>query len=275
MPIYSTSARPIPTETQRAARASFGRHTFYVEVGDQLAGLLDGREPQEIAAEQNGEQLNGLSVVTVFQFLEGLHDMQAVEATRTRVDWKYALHLPLNYPGFAVHRLCRERYRLREQLPEPARFENLVASLAQIYQPERDAGIFPAGKVLLQQVCTSSRLQAVLEAMHMALEVLASRHPEWLREVSLPHWYERYRPNATWEQQLGSSDPVTCADLIGMDIRYVLERIAPQSLPGMRSLEEVQHLQHIFAQQYHTGNGTPQWRRTRCANCKDGGLYQH
>jgi transposase len=41
-----------------------------------------------------------LAFVTVFQFMEKLPDRQAAEAVRIRLDWKYALRLPLTYAGF-------------------------------------------------------------------------------------------------------------------------------------------------------------------------------
>lgn len=41
-----------------------------------------------------------LALVTCFQFAEGLSDSQAADAVRSRIDWKYALSLPLDLPGF-------------------------------------------------------------------------------------------------------------------------------------------------------------------------------
>ena len=39
-------------------------------------------------------------MVRVMQFAEGLSDRQATDAVRSRIDWKYALGLPLEDPGF-------------------------------------------------------------------------------------------------------------------------------------------------------------------------------
>jgi hypothetical protein len=41
-----------------------------------------------------------LAFVTAFQFMKKLPDRQAAESLRMRMDWKYALHLPLEYEGF-------------------------------------------------------------------------------------------------------------------------------------------------------------------------------
>jgi transposase len=50
--------------------------------------------------------------VTVFQFLEHLSDRQAADAVRSRIDWKYALSLELDDPGFHFSVLTEFRARL-------------------------------------------------------------------------------------------------------------------------------------------------------------------
>ncbi|WP_201386330.1 transposase [Ktedonobacter sp. SOSP1-85] len=41
-----------------------------------------------------------LAVITVLQTIEHLRDRQAADAVRARIDWKYALSLPLDDEGF-------------------------------------------------------------------------------------------------------------------------------------------------------------------------------
>ena len=47
-----------------------------------------------------------LSLVTIFQFLENLPDREAAKQVRLRIDWKYALHLPLTWLGFHYSDPC-------------------------------------------------------------------------------------------------------------------------------------------------------------------------
>src|SRR5258708_28380906 len=65
-----------------------------------------------------------LAVVTVLQALENLSDRQAAEMVRGRLDWKYALSLPLDDPGFDASILVDFRQRLlthgaQDRLLEP------------------------------------------------------------------------------------------------------------------------------------------------------------
>ena len=55
-----------------------------------------------------------MALVTVFQFLEGLSDREAADAVRSRIDWKYALGLELDDPGFNFSVLSEFRDRLIE-----------------------------------------------------------------------------------------------------------------------------------------------------------------
>lgn len=53
-----------------------------------------------------------LMLVTVLQFVEKLTDRQAVAAVAGRIDWKYALGLELDDPGFDNSVLVEFRTRL-------------------------------------------------------------------------------------------------------------------------------------------------------------------
>ena len=55
-----------------------------------------------------------LALVTILQFVENLSDRQTAEAVRARIDWKYALSLDLDDPGFDASVLSEFRTRLVE-----------------------------------------------------------------------------------------------------------------------------------------------------------------
>ena len=67
--------------------------------------------------------------MTVLQFAEGLSDRQAAEAVRARIDWKYALSLALDDPGFDASVLCEFRSRLIAGQAELLLFETLLSLL--------------------------------------------------------------------------------------------------------------------------------------------------
>ena len=87
---------PVPEDTARVARAAFPKGTTYIRMRDVLGAIYDDedfaqlfevrRRPAKFAPWR-------LALVTVMQFAEGLSNRQAAEATRARIDRKYALVL--------------------------------------------------------------------------------------------------------------------------------------------------------------------------------------
>ncbi|MEV0186269.1 transposase [Streptomyces sp. NPDC050625] len=60
----------------------------------------------------DGASPGQLTLMSVLQFAENLSVRAAVAAVRTRIDWKYALGLELDDPGFDHTMLCEFRARL-------------------------------------------------------------------------------------------------------------------------------------------------------------------
>jgi transposase len=134
-----------------------------------------------------------LSVVTVLQMAHDLTDREAAEAAATRLDWKYALGLPLDDPGFDHSVLSEFRGRAAEHGLEEAALDALLEKLA--------AGglLRPGGK----QRTDSTHVIAAVRALHAielagesvraALEALAAACPDWLAaRFCTADWTRRY-----------------------------------------------------------------------------------
>ncbi len=234
---------PIPRETARLARATFGRTNFYILTGEYLETIFAGLEPKALS--KIGMVL---PLVTFFQFLEGLTDAQAYDAVRARLEWKFALHLPVYPLLFHENALCEFRQKLLADPVCQFEFEGLVDRLSVFnppgYQPDRSPKIFE--QVLA--VCTLNRLGMKYTAFSEALAALAWQHPLWLREIALPHWYGRY--NQAFSSSHRSS--LTHLDLsfqqIGADLHYLLEKVQQSSPEGLRELPEIQRLERLLVQ---------------------------
>src|ERR1051325_45054 len=74
----------------------------------QALGVGEGWHCLEVG----GERPWRLALITMFQFVEDLSDRQAADAVRARIDWKYALGLDLDNPGFDHTVLSEFRGRL-------------------------------------------------------------------------------------------------------------------------------------------------------------------
>src|SRR5438105_13351290 len=119
-------------------------------------------------------------------------DRQAAACLYTRLDWLYALALPLDEPGFDYSILSDFRQRLLA-----AQAQDLI--LEPILQLCRERGWLKAGgkqrtdaTAVLARVRALSSLESVGESMRAALNVLAKQEPAWLSAQQLPQWQERY-----------------------------------------------------------------------------------
>ena len=112
----SKNGEQVPSLTARVARASNPAGTTAMWVRDRLDGLwcdedFAGWYPRDGRAALSPAQL---ATVCVLQFLLDLSDRQAAEAVRCRIDFKYALAIELDDPGFHRSVLADFRERLIE-----------------------------------------------------------------------------------------------------------------------------------------------------------------
>jgi transposase len=110
------SGAEIPPLTVRVARASNPHGTTAIWIRDRLDGLWSD---EDFTAWYPRDGRPGLSpaqlaTVCVLQYVMNLSDRAAAEAVRCRIDFKYALGLELEDPGFHHSVLSDFRDRLAE-----------------------------------------------------------------------------------------------------------------------------------------------------------------
>ncbi|MFI7150933.1 transposase [Nonomuraea sp. NPDC050022] len=134
-----------------------------------------------------------LATVSVLQFLLDLSDRQAAEAVRCRIDFKYALALELDDPGFH-HSVIAD---FRDRLAQGDRADRLLdLALARL----KDAGLVRERTTqrtdsthVLASVRDLTRLELITEAVRAALEELAGIAPHLLARPSAPTGRETLR----------------------------------------------------------------------------------
>ena len=270
MAALSTALPPIPADTVRAAETVFGSGNPYLRIGNETGRLFTEINPADLdpTRSQPAAVLARLALGTLFQYLECLPDHEAAEAVRLRTDWKYALHLPLHHPGIQPEAFCEFRRWLRAassgQQVLGRIFGRLAAAglLAWGARPYRDA------TSVLSVVCEQSRAGYMATAMHLALEAVAMACPEWLRQNSLPHWYERYSRTPVLTRRLqGAVGFEELTQSIGSDAQYLVEAVSSSLDPQLTALPEIATLRREWGRQYTHAGGESHWRPVRCADC--------
>jgi hypothetical protein len=240
---------PVPESTFLAATALYGKGNLYIRLGDCMDELLGGQLPADNSATFKSHILPAL--LTVFQYLEELTNDQVLDAVRNRLDLKYILRLPMTAPTMTPKNIC-EYHRAQFMQPEHQRImQILLDRLAEdSYLSQEDGQPLTADKVLAT-ICTMCQLDEVTKAMHQALETLAVVHPEWLRQITLPYWYDRYNRGSRLTP-LSYSDPkwnARAIEVVG-DIKYLLQAIDQLSDPLVADLPEIKRIRQIMGEQF-------------------------
>lgn len=205
-----------------------------------------------------------LAMVSVMQFAEGLSDRQAADAVRSRIDWKYALALPLSDSGFDASVLSEFRDRLAAANPETLLFEQMLTRL-------REKGLLKArgrqrtdSTHVLAAIGQLNRIECVGETMRQALNLLATAAPQWLRAWAPPAWYDRYERRFE-AYRLPSTRPARCAlaETIGADGLELLARLdAPEAPAVLKQAPALEVLRQVWLQQFYWDDGVLRWRTT-------------
>lgn len=245
----STQFPSVPEDTFLAATALYGKGNLYIRLGDALDAWVGGQLPVEANATFKSHILPAL--LTIFQYLEELTNDQVLDAVRNRLDLKYILRLPMTAPTMTLKTIC-EYHRTQFMQPEHQRImQTLLDRLTEdSYLSQENGQPLKAHKVLAT-ICTMCQLDEVTKAMHRALETLAVMHPEWLRQITLPYWYDRYNRGSRLTP-ISYSDPkwnARAIEIVG-DIKYLLQAIDRLSDPLVADLPEIERIRQIMGEQF-------------------------
>src|SRR5260370_16192783 len=128
MSLKSHGLEPIPEETRRLVERLCPKGTLVTQLRDALGPIYSDAHFAQLFPKRGraAEAPWRLALVTVLQAIEGLTDRQAAEGVRTRIDWLYALGLPLDDPGFDYTILTDFRQRLLDQHAEELILEPIL-----------------------------------------------------------------------------------------------------------------------------------------------------
>ncbi len=189
----------LPEATARVARAAFPKGNVYMRMHDAFGALYHNPSFAPLFSARGRPAIAParLALVTVMQYVEGLSDQQAAEAVRGRIDWKYALCLELDDPGFDSSVLSEFRARLIAGEAEYLLLDTLLArcrerQLLKARGRQRRGTRLRVATHVLAAVRALNRLELVGETLRHALNALAVAAPAWLVAHSQPAWADCY-----------------------------------------------------------------------------------
>jgi transposase len=247
----------MPEETGRIGAILLDKKSTYRLIGERLFGQLNEAEFADLypAEGQPGLSPVILAYVTAFQFMEKIPDRQAAESMRMRIDWKYALHLSLEYEGFNFSVLSEFRDRLIRGEADGRVFEKLVEQIRAMGLIKERGKQRTDSIAMLTKVRNLSRLELVVETLRLTVGALVNTDHEWSGKVLPPSWEDKYGERFVM-QRYSEKEWKEYEANVGNDGRWLLKRLEEESVPAeFRDLEAVRILKTVWEQQFQEEAG--------------------
>jgi transposase len=247
----------VPAATAKVARAAFRKGSLAMRARDELGPWYRDADFAVAYGVRGAPGMSPaqLAMVTVLQFCENLTDRQAADAVRGRLDWKYALGLPLDDEGFDFSVLSEFRSRLVAAGLERSLFELLLARLKELGLVRPGGTQRTDSTHVLGAIADLNRLELAGETVRAALETLAAAAPDWLAGVIDASWQEVYGQRIDeWRLPGSQARRTELASQYGRDGYHLLEAAWAAAAPGwLRDLPAVEVLRQVWVQQYTRG----------------------
>lgn len=261
----------VPEATATVVKAAFPKGNLYVDLRTEFGSVYEDDLFADLYAARRGRPVEvppwQLALVTIMQYIEGLTDRQAADAVRRCMDWKYALSLTLEDPGFNFTLLHDFRERLLHHEAAPRLLDAFLVTCKERGWIKARGTQRTDSTHVLAAIRTLNRLELGLETLRAALNQLSEADPQWLREWAPLEWYERYGPRAeSYRLPKAASQRDALAVQIGADGYALMDAIyGADGAQHLRHLPDVEVLRRVWVQQYYrctqAGMEEVRWRQ--------------
>ncbi len=188
-------SRSVPADTATLALPLMAVTNLYRQIGDRFAELTPTEAVFEPVYSYKGRGAISpllLALVTVLQMMEKVPDRVAADFVVFRMDWKYALHLPLGYKGFHFTALYAFRKRLLQHGAEKLVFDQVLANLKAMGLIKERGKVRTDATHIVALLNRLSQLELVRESIRVALDAVSVLAPGWLSETVSLAFRETY-----------------------------------------------------------------------------------
>lgn len=181
---------PIPSDTFQLVDSLLPDTNLYRQMGEQLVDFVSDQDFADLYPAKGQPALSPalLALVTVLQMVEWLSDRQAAAMVVTRLDWKYALHLPLDYAGFNYSVLSEFRDRLVKHQASCRVFDKLLGKLKNLGLLSKHSTQRTDSLAVIGAVRQLSRLELAIETVRVTLQALEKADSQWLKQHIPSSW---------------------------------------------------------------------------------------
>lgn len=255
MSLHPQPIPPVPEDTARVARAAFPKGNIYLQIRDTLGSIYVDEDFADLfpLKGQPAQSPWRLALICVMQYMENLSDRQAADAVRGRIDWKYALSLPLEDSGFDFSALSEFRKRLIKGEAEELLLNRILDQLREKELLKGHKRQRTDSTHILAAIRPLNRLETLGETMRAALNSLAIAAPDWLAKRLKKDWSDRYgRRVENYRLPKLDSEREVLGTQMGEDGLNLLKKVyAPNAPQWLRLIPAVEILRQVWVQQFY------------------------
>ncbi|MFJ3608507.1 IS1182 family transposase [Streptomyces anulatus] len=267
MLLRTSGSGRVPETTRRIAEAALPQGSPAIRVRDALGELFRDEDFADLFPQRGRPALSPavLALVSILQFAEGLSDRQAALAVRARIDWKYALGLELEDPGFDHSVLSEFRDRLVEGGAETRITDAVLAAASEAGLLKSRGRQRTDSTHVLAVVRGLNRLELAGETLRAALNALAAAAPQWLTEPADDEWFKRYSYRVEdYRLPQTKTERIERGNEIGKDGMRLLQAVHHPTTPGwIRQVPAVEMLRRTWVQEFQIEDETISWRHPK------------
>ncbi|MCX4482387.1 IS1182 family transposase [Streptomyces anulatus] len=267
MSLRTSGSGRVPETTRRIAEAALPQGSPAIRVRDALGELFRDEDFADLFPQRGRPALSPavLALVSILQFAEGLSDRQAALAVRARIDWKYALGLELEDPGFDHSVLSEFRDRLVEGSAETRITDAVLAAASEAGLLKSRGRQRTDSTHVLAVVRGLNRLELAGETLRAALNALAAAAPQWLTELADDEWFKRYSYRVEdYRLPQTKTERIERGNEIGKDGMRLLQAVHHPTTPEwIRQVPAVEMLRRTWIQEFQIEDETVTWRHPK------------
>ncbi len=240
----------IPEEIRSWGEKHLKQDNVYRVIGDQLFSFISADEFMSMYSRTGRPSINPvvLSLVTIFQFLEAIPDRVAAEHVKTRLDWKYALHLPFDDSGFHYSDLCNFRKRLAEHGKESLLFDQLLNRIQSLGFLKKRKYQRTDSTHVLAVIRQLSRIENLSEGLRVSLKAIENSDSAFY-QMKIPALYREHWSKPLSDYQMSDDERREALERVGRDMHWLLSFLKTNKESFLR-LPELELLQTLFTQHF-------------------------
>ncbi len=252
-------SREVPPDTAEVGQEVLDADDVYRQIGERFDALFPAESVFAGMYESGGRGAESpllMALVVVFQMLEKVPDRTAAAWVAKRLDWKYALHLPMKFRAFHFTALYAFRQRLQAHDQVRQLFDLLLAQLKETGLLQDRGKMRTDSTHVLAVVERLSQLELVTESVRLALRALEALAPDWVRHTVTAEFGAPYATRQS-EYKLSESEVAQRLAQAGQDGFWLVAQVEQHEPVWARTVSEVAVLRQVLSQQFPQGSSQP------------------